>query len=497
VSTLNFSRFIPPLLPLMALLLAGFVHAQPMGRDEARLLLMRTSFAASEGEVDQFSVLSREQAVERLLSWVRLEGTVPPPPWTATYDRPQRENLLTPEAREAYRKEQLGRALELRAWWFAEMLTTPSPLTEKMTLFWHNHFVSAQQKVRIAHLMYRQNQVLRGHALGNFRAMLHAIARDPAMLIYLDTAGSRSEAPNENFAREVMELFTLGEGHYTEHDVKEAARTVTGWAVNRDTGEAVFRPRQHDGGVKTLFGEAGRYDMDAMLDLLLAKPETAEFICAKLWKEFVSPAPDPAEIRRLASVFRGADYEIRPLLKAMLASDAFYAEANRGTLVKSPVDLLVGTLREFRFQINEPAPFVAALRQLGQDLFNPPNVKGWPGGDAWINSSSLLGRKQILERLFRFEQSGPAGTVAMPGAGMAATDPGRIEARRSARAQGGLNGSVEFDSDLWLGGFRASPDGARQMSAALMPLPPVQATAAPPTLAGIRQLVLDPAYQLK
>jgi uncharacterized protein (DUF1800 family) len=485
------------LFPLLAILLAGFVCAQPMGRDEARLLLMRTSFAASEGEVDRFSALSREQAVDRLLSWVKPEVSVPPPPWTATYDRPQRETLMSLEAREAYRKEQLRRALELRAWWFAEMLTTPSPLTEKLTLFWHGHFVSAQQKVRIAHLMYRQNQVLRRHALGNFRAMLHAIARDPAMLIYLDTAGSRSEAPNENFAREVMELFTLGEGHYAERDIKEAARALTGWGVNRDDGEVVFRPRQHDAGVKTLFGRVGRYDMDAVLDLLLEKPEAAEFIAAKLWKEFVSPTPDPVEIRRLASVFRNADYEIQPLLRALLTSSAFYAQANRGTLVKSPVDLLVGTLREFRFQVNEPAPFVAALRQLGQDLFNPPNVKGWPGGEAWIHSSSLLGRKLLLERLFRFEQSGSMGMAAMQGGDMAAIEPGRSDAPKSARAQGGMNGAIEFDSDAWLAGFRASPDGARHLSAALLPLPPVQALAAQPTLAGIRQLVLDPAYQLK
>ena len=482
------------LLAMAIVLLAGLAHAQPMGRAEARLLLTRTSYAASESEIDRFSALSRAQAVERLLSWVGREPGVPPPAWTAHYERPEREDLMAPEAREAYRKEQRQRALELRAWWFAEMLTTPSPLTEKMTLFWHNHFVSAQQKVRIAHLMYAQNQLLRTHALGNFRTLLHGIAHDPAMLIYLDLAGSRSEAPNENFAREVMELFTLGEGHYSERDIKEAARAMTGWGVNRDTGEPVFRPRQHDAGIKTVFGQSGRYDLDAVLDLLLARPETAEFISAKLWKEFVSPTPDPVAVKRFAAVFRDAHYEIKPLLKALLTSDAFYAADNRGTLVKSPVDLIVGTLREFRFQVNEPAPFVNALRQLGQDLFNPPNVKGWPGGDAWIHSSSLLGRKQLLERLFRFEQ--PAGIAPMQSS-TATTSGEAAPAPRPVRALGGMNGSVEFNSALWLAEFQESADGSRMMAAALLPLPPVQATAAPPSLSGIRQIVLDPAYQLK
>ena len=466
--------------------------AASMGTDDARLLLTRTSFAAGESEVARFALLSREEAVDRLLSWVKEDPVVPPPTWTTTYDRPPRENLLTREEREADRKEQVRRTQELRAWWFAEMLTTPSPLTEKMTLFWHNHFVSSQPKVRIAHLMYVQNQLLRRNALGNFRTLLHAIARDPAMLIYLDTAGSRSEAPNENFAREVMELFTLGEGHYTESDIKEAARAMTGWVVNRENGTAVFRPRLHDGGVKTILGAQQRFDMDSFLDHLLTRPEAARFITAKLWKEFVSPTPDEREVERLAAIFRGANYELRPLVRALLVSDAFYAPSNRGTLVKSPVDLLVGTLREFRFQINEAGPFVAALRQQGQDLLNPPNVKGWPGGDAWIHSSSLLARKQLLERLFRFDRAAARGPALTSNTVNLTTESGLRVAVRVT----GFNGLIECDSDRWLADF-AGEDAGRRMTLALLPVPPVQATQVTPSLAGIRQLVLDPAYQLK
>ncbi|MEP6702335.1 MAG: DUF1800 domain-containing protein [Betaproteobacteria bacterium] len=468
--------------------------ATPMGSDEARLLLARTGFAAAEMQVDQFAQLSRTDALDRLLAETTTTSASPPPAWTSSYDRPSRENLATIEQREAYRKEQQRRAAELRAWWFGEMLTTPSPLTEKMTLFWHNHFVSAQQKVRIPQLMYAQNQLLRRHALGNFRTMLRAVARDPAMLIYLDTAGSRVGAPNENFAREVMELFTLGEGHYGETDIKEAARALTGWNVNRETGEVVYRPRLHDYGMKTIFGSTGRFDMDSVLDLTLRKPEAANFVVSKLWKEFISPTPDAAEVERFATVFRDRDYEIRPLLRVMLTSDAFYAASNRGTLVKSPVDLVVGTLREFRFQLNEPKPFVNVLRQLGQDLFNPPNVKGWPGGDAWINSSSLLARKQLMERLFRFDQNSQSDPLDIAAALSAEAPMMQPVPRPIPRA---MNGTLEFDSARWLARYAARDDGAARMTATLLPVAPVQARTPTTTLAGIRQLVLDPAYQLK
>jgi uncharacterized protein (DUF1800 family) len=280
------------------------------------------------------------------------------------------------------------------------MATTQSPLTERMTLFWHNHFVSAQPKVRYAQLMYRQNVLLRREALGNFATLLHAVARDPAMLIYLDNAGSRREAPNENFAREVMELFTLGEGRYGENDVKESARAFTGWSLERESARFVYRRAWHDDGVKTVLGRTGRLDGDDVLDLLLARPETAELIAAKLWHEFVSPQPDAAEIARWAVTLRDARYEVKPLLRAVLTSSAFWAEANRAALVKSPVDLIAGTLRTHGIRPFELRPAVVACATLGQNLFSPPNVKGWPGGEAWIDATTILGRKLWLERVF-------------------------------------------------------------------------------------------------
>ncbi|MGH8621444.1 MAG: DUF1800 domain-containing protein, partial [Burkholderiales bacterium] len=251
------------------------VQAAALGFDDARHLLNRTSFAAGPAEIEAFAGLTRERAVDRLLSGTGKPAVTAPPAWTGEpFESLRRFRGMSAEERKLAQREMFRKAFELRSWWLTEMLATPSPLTEKMTLFWHNHFVSSQQKVRSPQLMYRQNVLLRRHALGNFGALLHAVARDPAMVIYLDSASNRKGQPNENFAREVMELFTLGEGHYTERDVKEAARAFTGWGVDPERGEFVFRPRAHDDGVKTVLGRTGNLDGDAVLGILLAQPQT-------------------------------------------------------------------------------------------------------------------------------------------------------------------------------------------------------------------------------
>ena len=375
-----------------------------MGFDQARHLLNRTSFAAQTTEIDDYAQLTREQAVDRLLTETRRSAAYPAPTWTAKYERVYKPDMTQEQRAQANRRELVERGLELRTWWVAEMLSTPSPLTEKMTLFWHNHFATGQQKVRSASLMYRQNVMLRNYATGNFGAMLREVSKDPAMLIYLDGAQNRKGAPNENFAREVMELFTLGEGHYSEQDIKEVARAFTGWSMDVDAGEFRFRRQAHDDGNKTVFGKEGKFNGDDIVTLLLQQPATGEFVVNKLWREFVSPEPDAAVVAQLAATWRAANYEIKPLLRAMFLSNAFWTSANRGVLVKSPVDLVVGSLRQFRFSVEDPAPFAVILRQLGQDLFNPPNVKGWPVGDAWLNTTTLLARKGFLNRLFRADE---------------------------------------------------------------------------------------------
>jgi len=470
----------------------------PIGFEAARHLLNRTSFAASPGEIEAFGRLDREQAADRLLASTERRAATPPPAWaSAPFESLRRFRGMSQEERKLARQEIFRQSFELQSWWLAEMLTTPSPLTEKMTLFWHNHFVSSLQKVRSPQLMYRQNVLLRRHALGNFRDLLRAVARDPAMVIYLDSASNRKGKPNENFARELMELFTLGEGHYGENDVKAAARAFTGWGIDPESGEFRYRRRAHDDGVKTVLGRTGNRDGDAVLDILLAQPRTAEFIAAKLWREFVSPDPDSAEAARIGRVLRDSGYDIRAAMRAVLTSDAFYDPRNRAVLIKSPVELVAGTLRQFNFRTGEVIPFVFATNQLGQRLFAPPNVMGWPGGDAWINSTTLLGRKAFLERLFRADELRPMLAAAMDGAMSNMNAPkaaGRLPEGRERFIRAMM--AVEFDSRRWLGQFGG--EDAAHLQPVLLAMAPVNAPA--PEARGmdlIRHLVQDPVYQLK
>jgi uncharacterized protein (DUF1800 family) len=471
--------------------------AELLGFDGARHLLNRSSFAANVDEIKTFAALTREQAADRLLATAGRPVAARPPQWV---DEPfvslRMGRGLSPEERKEFQREQFRKGIELRAWWVAEMLSTASPLTEKMTLFWHNHFVSSLQKVRSPQLMYRQNMLLRHHALGNFAELLHAIAKDPAMVIYLDSVSNRKGHPNENFAREVMELFTLGEGHYTERDIQEAARAFTGWSINRDSGELLFRPAEHDDGVKTVLGRTGDFDGAAVLDILLGQSQTAEFVVAKLWREFVSPAPDAAEVKRIASLFRDSRYDIRVALRAILVSDAFYSPAHRASLVKSPVELAIGTLRQFNFTTGESLPFVFTLNRLGQNLFAPPNVRGWPGGEAWINSSTLLGRRALLARLFRSSEEQAAEATEGRGSMGMETPPGvaRLGMDGGERFRRAME-EVRFDDRRWLAQFASSDSG--QIERVLLAAPPASPSRSMQGTELIRHLVYDAVYQLK
>ncbi|MEP6941909.1 MAG: DUF1800 domain-containing protein [Betaproteobacteria bacterium] len=498
----------------------GAAHA-PLGYDDARHLLNRVGFGATQAEILRFAPLSRGQAVNALLGDARAAATTPPPAWAAGTEPlryPRAGQKATDAEKKMFQQEQVREGLELRGWWVGEMLATPSPLTERMTLFWHNHFVSSQQKVKLAELMYRQNVTLRAHALGNFGVLLHAMARDPAMVIYLDSVQNRKGTPNENFAREVMELFTLGEGHYGEQDVKEAARAFTGWSLDRSTGQFVFRPLLHDYGGKTVLASTGNFDGDEVLDILLAQPQTAEFITRKLWREFVSSEPDPAEVKRVARVFRDSGYDIKVALHALLVSEAFYAADNRATLVKSPVDLVVGTLRQFDMKPGQTLPFAVAAAGMGQNLFSPPNVKGWPGQNAWINSSTLLARKQFLDRLVRADDGVPpreepaarmqpvAVDAMTPAPKQAilptgAQDPDKIREIVFRRNMERALDRVAFDSASWFAQLGVTPQSnARSQAATRMLLATAPQIAPDPDIASaalVRALVLDVSYQLK
>jgi uncharacterized protein (DUF1800 family) len=485
----------------LALLLPLAVQAA-MGPDDARHLLNRAGFGATPREIAEYAGLTRLQAIDRLLAGTRRTAATASPEWVREPITPPRTlRNASQEERQAFLAQEIRRGFDLRAWWIGEMLATPSPLTERMTLFWHNHFVSSQQKVRHARLMYEQNALLRRHATGNFGELLHAVAKDPAMIVYLDSASNRKGKPNENFAREVMELFTLGEGHYTERDVREAARAFTGWSLDLDTGAFRFRPFLHDEGPKTVLGRTGNFDGDAVLDILLAQRATAEFVVAKLWRELVSPEPETQEVRRIAARFRDARYDLKVALRGLFLSDAFWAQENRAALLKSPVDLVVGTLRALEFQVGDPLPFVLVTAGLGQNLFAPPNVKGWPGGEAWINSSTLLARKQFAERIFRADEMprmAMAAAERRPPAGEFGRAPGfgRMGEEGRARFVRAL-GEIHFDPQRWLGGFPA-PAAQADVVRVLLAREPVTALPADATpRETIRLIALDPAYQLK
>ena len=474
------------LIAALAVLLPGVAVAQGMGTADARHLLNRTGFDARLDEIDAYARLSRREGVERLLAGAGSVARTPAPGWVKEWTDPRRIRQMDAETRRLFVREQVGRGLELKGWWLTEMVGTESPLTERMTLFWHNHFTSGLQKVRSPALMYRQNVLLRRHALGNFAELLHAVSRDPAMLVYLDAATNRRGQPNENFAREVMELFTLGEGRYGEADIREAARAFTGWSIDPATGEYLFRRGLHDDAEKAVLGRSGRLRGEDVLDILLAQPATAEFVAGKLWREFVSPQPDPAGVARVAAVFRASGYDIRSALRALFMTEAFWAQENRATLIKSPAELVAGTLRQFEIGFGDPLPFVLLLRALGQDILSPPNVRGWPGGEAWINSTTLLTRKQFLDRVFRVEETRMAMQRPAVREKMEALKPG---ARRFMQAIADL----QFSARDWQRPF----EGREAM------VPVVLLAAAPagsPSGEGmdyVRALLADPVYQLK
>jgi uncharacterized protein (DUF1800 family) len=276
-----------------------------------------------------------------------------------------------------------------------------------MVLFWHGHFATSVEKVRDPYLMWRQNELFRRLATGNWLELLIYVAKDPAMLIWLDQAQSRKEHPNENFAREVMELFTLGEGHYSESDVTEAARALTGWSYDRMTQKFVERPNWHDGRAKTIFGRTGDFRGEDVLEQIVAEPQAARFITAKLWNFFAGETPGDQLVTGLAGTFRAASNTFKPLLRTMLLSEEFYSPTVIRNQVKSPVQWLVGSVRVLERNLPPPVICLGLTQNLGQDLFAPPNVKGWDGGLSWITTNTLFTRYNEAAALVRGEMLVP------------------------------------------------------------------------------------------
>jgi uncharacterized protein (DUF1800 family) len=305
--------------------------------------------------------------------------------------RQQQRSEMTEQERKKIQQKQREGVRSLNLNWLSLFVTTEAQLREKMAFFWHGHFAC-----RNLNVFYQQGllDVIRRNALGSFRDMLHDVSKTAAMLNFLNNQQNRKDHPNENFAREVMELFTLGRGHYTENDIREAARAFTGWSAGFN-GEFIFRRGQHDFGTKTVLGKSGNYDGDQVLDILLEQKQTAYFITQKIYRFFVNEKADAEKINWLAGRFYNNNYDIGKLMEDIFTSDWFFEEKNIGCKIKSPVELIVGLQRILPMQLENDTALTLLQRALGQVLFYPPNVAGWPGGNAWIDSSSLMLRMRL------------------------------------------------------------------------------------------------------
>ena len=359
----------------------------PWDRPRVAHLHRRAGFAAPWATLERDLRDGPEASVERLL-----HGEA-----TTADGKPAAE--FAPLMDEMGRQLAPGATLaRLQGIWLYRMIFTPHPLRERMTLFWHNHFATSNLKVQNTALMQRQNDLLRAHALGDFQALLAAIGRDPAMLIWLDSTANRKAKPNENYAREVMELFTLGRGHYTEKDIQEAARAFTGWFVVRDRFQEV--PAQHDDGEKSILGRSGKFDGGDLPRILLEQPACAEFLCAKLVRAFITEVDPvtPALIAPLARSFRDSGHDIKAVVRLILRSNLFHDPGIRRRRVKSPVEFAIGTIRALEvLKPTVPADALAdACGRMGQNLYAPPSVAGWDGGPAWANSTTMLTRANFV-----------------------------------------------------------------------------------------------------
>lgn len=378
---------------------------------------------------------------------------------------------------------------DLNETWMQHMGTTDAVLREKMTLFWHNHFACRSRQSQFAQQL---NNIQRQHALGNFRTLVLEVSKSPAMLQFLNNQQNRKGHPNENFARELMELFTIGRGNYTEQDVKESARAFTGWSFDKN-GEFIMRPFLHDAGEKTFLGKTGSLNGDDIINRLLEQKQTAVFISAKLYKYLVNEVPNTQHIAAMADVFYKSNYEIKPLLQYVFTAPWFYEEQNIGNLVKSPVEFLVGLNRQFYITYQRPEVLLQFQKVLGQVLFYPPNVAGWPGGRNWIDSSSLMYRLKIPSTLLN------GGLIDFTGK----ADPEEEAYIATTRSQQQfVNARVQAQPD-WDKILKALPPGASKTEIAAFILQPqvsktlaAELNKAPDIKTAIIQTVSTPEYQL-
>jgi uncharacterized protein (DUF1800 family) len=378
---------------------------QSWNYETAAHLLNRAGFGGTPQEIQNLTDLGHDGAIASLLDYEKIPITTPDPDWA--HPDPQAVLALrqaiksanpadAKSLRDAENRQEALRILELRGWWLNRMAYGTRPFQEKMTLFWHGHFATSIEKVRqapnSAYLMWRQNELFRRLATDNWLRLLIESGRDPAMLVWLDQWQSRKAHPNENYARESMELFSLGEGHYTEKDVTEAARALTGWSYIPEDSAFVYRPGFHDDGDKTILGLTGQLTGEDFLAQVVRQPQASLFITGKIWNFFSGQMPSPELNQALADVLTANGNFFKPFLRVMFRSQEFYSDDIIRNDVKSPVQWLVGSARMLQCPLPPPFISTAILRGLGQDLLAPPNVKGWDGGMSWITTTTLLDR---------------------------------------------------------------------------------------------------------
>ncbi len=415
-------------------------------RDKAAHLLERAGFGGTPEDIARIGAMTPEEAVTSLVDYHSISDTLAPFDASPIWD-PGMDPFPNSRAEAVRRARETGESMgvdilpegdsrrlqpvvnkffyglrsnavetqRLALWWGQRMLLSTRPLEEKLTLFWHGHFATGNTKVRDTRMMLRQNEMLRANAAGSFRGLLLGILRDPAMLVYLDNRENVKDHPNENFGRELLELFTMGVGNYTEQDIREASRAFTGWT--NDVLEFEFDPTQHDFGPKTFLGQTGLFDGTDIIEIILDQDPTAEYIAGKLYRYFVREELSEATQAELGATLRNANYELSPLLARIFLSRDFYSAPSLATQIKSPVHLIVSTYRKLGLRELPTIPdFNRLTASLGQTLFNPPNVAGWAGGRTWITPGSLLQRGNLFRTvLFADAESFRAPDRVVPG----------------------------------------------------------------------------------
>lgn len=374
------------------------LNSRKWDEKKAKHLLSRAGFGIPRERVTHLAQIGLHKAVDALVEFdsVPQYGQEPAFLLPSNQYRTLRDIEDEDERRKARQRIQRAERQSvqlLKQWWFDRILNSPRPLEEKMTLFWHGHFATSAQKVKNSTANYMLHSDFRSNAVGNFKELTIAVAKSPAMLRYLDNTQNVKEHPNENWARELMELFTLGIGNYTEDDIKESARAFTGWTIGRNG--FYIRNRVHDEGSKTFLGHTGNLDGLDVIDIIFEQPATAQFLSRKLYLYFVGDDIDDAVIKAIASDLRTNNYDLAPTLKKLFLSKAFYSERAIGTQIKSPVQFVAQLVHDLDMPYPPYASMARASAQLGQDLFYPPNVKGWDGGRTWINANTLLTRYNL------------------------------------------------------------------------------------------------------